>query len=294
MPHLSPANHGLCFSNCCRVLSAHFSYDNTCVLSQTTPAPLPARRSIAVSRKRNTNPPRRNRPPAEAPAVDSDIRIIGGEFRGRRLRYHGDTIVRPMKHRVREAIFNLIGTDVAGRHVIDLFAGTGALGLEAISRGAQSVTLIEKHVPTARVIDENIRTLGIENRATLLVTSAFLWAKRDLPLMSQESSTLNSQPSTLNSAWLIFCSPPYDFYVDRRDDMLDLIARIKQHAPGGSVLVVEADERFDFALLRREVAEEATATGPDQPSAPSTASADGLVWRERAYPPAVIGIWSKR
>src|SRR5215470_6647638 len=92
---------------------------------------------------------------AEAAGREPDLRIIGGKFRGRRLRYHGDPVVRPMKHRTREAIFNLVTTDAVGRHVIDLFAGTGAVGLEALSRGATSATFIEKHVPTARVVEEN-------------------------------------------------------------------------------------------------------------------------------------------
>src|SRR3982751_4735170 len=95
------------------------------------------------------------------------IRIIGGTFRGRRLQYHGDPLVRPMKHRTRESLFNLISTECAGAHAIDLFAGTGALGLEAISRGALSATLIEKHVPSAKMVQANIRSLGVEDRATL-------------------------------------------------------------------------------------------------------------------------------
>lgn len=119
--------------------------------------------------------------------------IIGGHFRGRRLNYHGDPVVRPMKHRTREAIFNLISTGCQGRHAIDLFAGTGALGLEAISRGSPSATFIEKHVPTVlRIVEENIRTLGVEDRTTLVVTSAFLWARRDLPDASSVGRTILS------------------------------------------------------------------------------------------------------
>ncbi len=119
-------------------------------------------------------------------AETSELRIIGGNLRGSKLRYEifqqgGDPITRPMKHRVREAIFNLVSTDSAGRHAIDLFAGTGALGLEALSRGSLSATFIEKHVPTARVIEDNIKALGLADRAQLLTTSAFLWGKRDLP-----------------------------------------------------------------------------------------------------------------
>jgi 16S rRNA (guanine966-N2)-methyltransferase len=215
-----------------------------------------------VTRKRKHARPLENITRSVDPCRESDVRIIGGQFRGRRLRYHGDPVVRPMKHRTREAIFNLIGTDCQGRAAIDLFAGTGALGLEALSRGAASATLIERHVPSARVVKENIRALGVEDRATLLVTSAFLWAKRDLPSVAADVP------------WLVFCSPPYAFYVDQLPEMLDLIERITKHVPLGSVLVVEADERLDFGRLRL-----------------GKAAAAATAWDVRRYPPAVIGLW---
>jgi 16S rRNA (guanine966-N2)-methyltransferase len=69
--------------------------------------------------------------------------------------------------------------------------------------------------------------------------------------------------------WLVFCSPPYDFFVERLPDMLDLVGRIDQYAPPDSILVVEADERLDFELLTS-----------DDPSA----------WIVRTYAPAVVGI----
>src|SRR5262245_39378402 len=150
----------------------------------------------------------------------TEVRIIGGTFRGRRLEYHGDPVVRPMKHRTREAIFNLVSTECTGKHAIDLFAGTGALGLEALSRGAASATLIEKHVPSAHVVEQNIRSLGVEGRATLLVTGAFLWGKRDLPKVGPEGQGVGQ-------SWLVFCSPPYAFYLERQAEMLDLIHRIQ-------------------------------------------------------------------
>src|SRR5258708_31844271 len=105
---------------------------------------------------------------ASSETRDAEVRIIGGTFRGRKLEYHGDPLVRPMKHRTRESLFNLISTECAGYHAIDLFAGTGALGLEALSRGAASATFIEKHVPSARIVEENIRSLGVGDRAKLL------------------------------------------------------------------------------------------------------------------------------
>lgn len=200
----------------------------------------------------------------------SDLRIIGGSMRGRKLRYEifqqgGDPVTRPMKHRVREAIFNLISTDSAGKHAIDLFAGTGALGLEALSRGAVTATFIEKHVPTARIIEENIKALELENRTQLLVTSAFLWGKRDLPNVESQLP------------WLVFCSPPYAFYHERQQEMIDLIAAILHHAPKESIMVVEADVAFKYELLPGPVAETRRDEG----------------WQVRSYPPAVIGIFRK-
>jgi 16S rRNA (guanine966-N2)-methyltransferase len=193
---------------------------------------------------------------------ETELRIIGGVFRGRRLRYHGDPVVRPMKHRVREAIFNLISTVSDGACAIDLFAGTGALGLEALSRGARRALFIERHVPTAQVLQENVATLNVADRTSLLVTSAFLWSKRDLP-------TFAAEPSHSTSPWLAFCSPPYAFFIDRKPDMLDLINRLRQVAPPRSTIVVESDDRFDTAQLMRD---------------------NNWTWDVRGYPPAVVAV----
>jgi 16S rRNA (guanine966-N2)-methyltransferase len=208
---------------------------------------------------------------ADELVASTDLRIVGGRFRGRRLKYEpfrsgDDPVTRPMKHRVREAIFNLVSTESEGRHAIDLFAGTGALGLEALSRGAVHATFIERHVPTARVIEENIKSLGVENEATLLTTSAFLWGKRDLPNLTSERA--GSSPTPATPAWLVFSSPPYAFYVERQHEMLGLLNDIMKAAPAESVLVVEADERFDFELLSGK-------------------------WLIRTYLPAVVGVWRK-
>jgi 16S rRNA (guanine966-N2)-methyltransferase len=205
---------------------------------------------------------------ATADGRDTEVRIVGGTFRGRRLAYHGDPLVRPMKHRTREAIFNLVSTECTGLHAIDLFAGTGALGLEALSRGAATATFIEKHVPSARIVEQNIRSLDVEGRAQLLITSAFLWAKRDL--LAADSAPPSDKP------WLVFCSPPYAFYRDRIDEMRDLVQRIQQHAPSSSILIVEAEEPFDFQAL----CESGVTQSP-------------LQWNIRAYRPAIIGLWRK-
>ncbi len=206
------------------------------------------------------------RKPKTDPLNEStELRIIGGHFRASKLRYHGDPVTRPMKERVREAIFNLVSVETKGKYALDLFAGTGALGLEAISRGAVSATFIEKHIPTARVVEENIATLGVENQTELLMTSAFLWGIRDLP----------NAESSAEKPWLVFCCPPYSFYVDRQEEMLALITAVLKNAPPGSILMVEADERFDFDLLPGGVRKEKKGDG----------------WDVRTYYPAVVGVW---
>ena len=85
------------------------------------------------TKKQPVNRSRRGPPTAATRPVG--VRIIGGKFRGRKLEYSGDPRTRPMKDRVREALFNLLGHGVEGKVAIDLFAGTGALALEALSRG---------------------------------------------------------------------------------------------------------------------------------------------------------------
>ncbi len=95
------------------------------------------------------------------------MRIIAGEFRGRRLAAVRGR-VRPTSDRVREAIFNILGGEVAGARVLDLFAGTGALALEALSRGAAMAVLVEEAPAAVAVIRQNVAHLGVQERVRLL------------------------------------------------------------------------------------------------------------------------------
>ena len=184
-------------------------------------------------RSRSPSAPSRHRDSPSAAA--GTLRIIGGTFGRRHLKYTGDPRTRPMKDRVREAVFNLVGPEVVGSHAIDLFAGTGALGLEALSRGAARATFLEQHFPTAAVIRENVATLGVTDIAQVHAANSFIWCKR--------------LPDLGPSPWLVFCSPPYEFYVSRMNDLVAMLARIFEAAPLGSIFVVEADERCDFGQL---------------------------------------------
>lgn len=95
------------------------------------------------------------------------MRVIGGEFRGRRLRAPRGDQTRPTADRVREALFNVLAPFIADATVLDLFAGSGALGLEALSRGAASAVLVESDAVVCRVLRQNVATLDIGTRADI-------------------------------------------------------------------------------------------------------------------------------
>ena len=209
------------------------------------------------SRDRNSQGGNAGRKSQGEPAKPVGVRIIGGRLKGSKLEYSGDLRTRPMKDRVREAQFNRLGRTICGKVAVDLFAGTGALGLEAISRGAVRAVLVEQHLPTARAIRRTAEALGIGDAVEVVGANTFLWCRRH--------ADLGTIP------WVVFCSPPYDFFVERADDMLELLGGLIATAPLESIFVVESDERFDFNRLPT----------PE-------------LWDVRAYPPAVVGIYYKR
>lgn len=106
-----------------------------------------------------------------------NIRIIAGQFGGRKIDAPDSTNTRthPMSERVRNALFNSIGDELAGAEVLDAFAGTGALGLEAISRGANAADFVERDRIAQKILAKNIALLDIENCATLVRTSVANW-----------------------------------------------------------------------------------------------------------------------
>lgn len=161
-----------------------------------------------------------------------------------------------MKDRVREAVFNLVGAHARGMHAVDLFAGSGALGFEAISRGAARATFIEQHFPSAQTIRQNAAALGVSDEVQVFPANVFLWAP--------PASLSDEHP------WLVFCSPPYSFFIERQAELLGLLVRLIQAAPAGSKFVVESDTRFDTSLLP-----------------------DVLTWDVRPYPPAIVAVGRK-
>src|SRR5437879_7914939 len=108
------------------------------------------------------------------------MRVIAGIYRSRVLKSLKGLALRPTSDRLRETLFNVLATNIAGSRFIDLFAGTGAIGIEALSRGAAEVVFIENHAPAATLIRRNLESLGINTGATVLAVDDL----RDLALMA--------------------------------------------------------------------------------------------------------------
>ena len=101
--------------------------------------------------------------PESAMAKTNQVRIIGGEWRSRRIGFPDHEDLRPSADRVRETLFNWLGQDLGGQSCLDLFAGSGALGFEALSRGAASVVMVEKSRSACAALRSNANLLGAKN-----------------------------------------------------------------------------------------------------------------------------------
>ncbi len=106
------------------------------------------------------------------------MRIVGGEWRGRRIKAPDDERVRPTADRVREAWMSIIGTEIVGAKVLDLFAGSGALGLESLSRGAAVAEFVDVSTRSLKALRENAHALGAGERAIIHRGDAIRFAAR--------------------------------------------------------------------------------------------------------------------
>ncbi|MBN9397922.1 16S rRNA (guanine(966)-N(2))-methyltransferase RsmD [Candidatus Saccharibacteria bacterium] len=121
-----------------------------------------------------------------------NMRIIAGQFGGRSIEGSGTNRTHPMGERIRGSLFNIIGTEIQGATVLDAFAGSGALGFEALSRGAESATFIERDRVAQTIIAKNIMSLGVSGRARLVKAPVASWQATSDQLFD-----------------IIFADPPY-------------------------------------------------------------------------------------
>jgi 16S rRNA (guanine966-N2)-methyltransferase len=156
------------------------------------------------------------------------LRIVAGSLRGRKLTCNVGPDLRPTPQMVREAMFSILGNAVPERPFYDVFAGTGANGLEALSRGASFVWFVERDFRLAQEIDNHLKAFGVARQAQVVRTDAYRWAGQWHP---------PKEPVN------IFISPPFADFRQRTEDLLDLTAQLQKKAPDESVLVVQTEKQ---------------------------------------------------
>jgi 16S rRNA (guanine966-N2)-methyltransferase len=153
------------------------------------------------------------------------VRVVAGEFKGRRLHAPRGAGTRPTADRVREALFSMLG-DVSGARVLDLYAGSGALGIEALSRGAESALFVERDRPALAALRRNLEAVGV-----------------DAEVRSQDALRFISRPEGVFD--LVFCDPPYD-------DAPRVAAPLSEGLPAmtgeNARIVTESDKRNPLIL----------------------------------------------
>jgi 16S rRNA (guanine966-N2)-methyltransferase len=153
------------------------------------------------------------------------LRVVAGDFKGRRLHGPRGSRTRPTADRVREALFSMLG-DVSGARVLDLYAGSGALGIEALSRGAESAVFVERDQQALAALRRNLEAVGAEADVRRQDVSRFL---------GRTEGTFD----------LVFCDPPYD-------DASRLAGVLSDALPGMSSdkarIVTESDKRNPLVL----------------------------------------------
>ncbi len=150
------------------------------------------------------------------------IRIIGGTWRSRLIEFPGVTGLRPTPDRVRETLFNWLGQDLTGMTCLDLFAGSGALGFEALSRGAAEVVMVEKNALVLKALKANAGKLGAAN------------------LVLVHGDGLDFARNSRSRFHVVFVDPPYRLHL--QSAALALVSRLLAE---GARVYVESDSVFD-------------------------------------------------
>jgi 16S rRNA (guanine(966)-N(2))-methyltransferase RsmD len=158
----------------------------------------------------------------------TQIRIVAGSLRGRKLSCTVSVNLRPTPQRVREALFSILGNAVPDRPFFDVFAGTGVVGLEALSRGASSLTFIERDFRLIADLERHIRAFGVGDRARIARIDVYRWIER-----------WRAPDEPVN----VFLSPPFADYERRLDDLLNVVAQMQEKVQPGSVIVLQSETK---------------------------------------------------
>ena len=162
------------------------------------------------------------------------MRIIAGKYRSRILKSLKGLALRPTSDRLRETLFNVLGPAVAGSRFLDVFAGTGAVGIEALSRGAADVTFIENHAPAAKLIRQNLDSLKITTGYTILAADA---------LTALQKLAVRHTPSSPPIDF-VFVDPPYAAHVDYARTLEFLSSNSATFLAPNAVVIFEHHHKF--------------------------------------------------
>lgn len=187
--------------------------------------------------------------------IRTQLRIIAGSLRGRRLDCVVHEDLRPTPQMVREALFSILGNAVPNRAFFDVFAGTGANGLEALSRGASEATFLELDPRLAADIEKYLRKFEIVERGRIVKTDVYRWSERWIA---------PSQPVN------VFLSPPFADLEERLDAFLAMVRMLMDKVQEDSTVTVQAEAGF-----------------------PETTLPDPEAWDTRKYGRNMLFIWVK-
>ncbi|HKI30326.1 MAG TPA: RsmD family RNA methyltransferase [Gemmataceae bacterium] len=156
----------------------------------------------------------------------AQLRIVSGALRGRKVICNVQPNLRPTPDMVRAALFSILGHAVPERPFFDVFAGTGVVGLEAISRGASRVTFVERDFRVAAEIERHLKDFGVADRAVIARADTYRWGER----WEAPAEPVN-----------VFFSPPFADFERRPAEFLGLVRLVQQKVAPGSVVVVQSE-----------------------------------------------------
>ena len=170
------------------------------------------------------------------------MRVIAGIYRSRILKSLKGLALRPTSDRLRETLFNVLGPAVVGARFVDVFAGTGAVGIEALSRGAAEVVFIENHSPAVALIRKNLESLGVRSGAAVFGADAL----RGLEMLAAKRKADRAAFD------FVFLDPPYAA-AEEYERVLRALGSASFLAPG-SVVIAEHHKKFDLPVYTGSLA----------------------------------------
>src|SRR5262245_43998562 len=187
--------------------------------------------------------------------MKTDVRIVAGSLRGRKVTCRVSEDLRPTPQMVREALFSILGNAVPDRLFVDIFAGTGVVGMESLSRGAKAAYFVERDFTLADALLAHLKKFDLVKKAKLFRTDSYRWV-----------SSFQAPAEPIN----IFFSPPFADLQARPAILLDAVAQLQEKVASESVIVLQSER-----------------------DSPLDECAELKNWERRTYGRNVLFLWQK-